>query len=61
MPCLIDGKRGICGLTDFGQEVVARYLDKRYRFNLFPKDLDGLQLILSRYIANDLEMVRFKV
>jgi len=60
VPCLIDRKRGICDATDFGQEV-ARYVDKRYRLNLFPKAFDGLQLILSRYIENDLEMVGFKV
>ncbi len=60
VPCLIDGKRGICDLTDFGQEV-AHYVDRHYRLNLFPKDLDGLQLILSCYIENDLESVGFKV
>jgi glutathione S-transferase len=60
VPCLIDGKRGICDATDFGQEV-ARYVDRRYRLNLFPKNLDGMQVILSRYIENDLESVGFKV
>ena len=60
VPCLIDGKRGICDTTDFGQEV-ARYVDTGYQLNLFPKDLEGLQLILSRYIENELEMVGFKV
>jgi len=60
VPCLIDGRHAICDLTDFGQEV-ARYVDRRYRLNLFPKKLDGLQLILSRYIENELEMVGFKV
>jgi len=60
VPCLIDGKRGICDVTDFGQEV-ARYVDRRYRLHLFPKNLDGLQLILSRYIENDLEILGFKV
>lgn len=60
MSCLIDGKRGICDVTDFGQEV-AHYVDRRYRLHLFPKALDGLQLILSRYIENDLESVGFKV
>ena len=49
VPCLIDGKRGICDVTDFGQEV-ERYVDRRYRLKLFPKDADGLQLILSRSI-----------
>ena len=60
VPCLLDGKRGICDVTDFGQEV-ARYVDRRYRLNLFPKNLDRMQLILSRYIENDLESVGFKV
>jgi glutathione S-transferase len=60
VPCLIDGKRAICDLTDFAQEV-AQYMDRRYRLRLFPKGFDGLQLILSRYIENDLEIVRFKV
>ena len=60
VPCLVNGKRGICDVTDLGQEV-ARYVDHRYRLQLFPEDLDGLQLILSRYIEQELEMVGFKV
>jgi glutathione S-transferase len=60
VPCLLDGKKAVCDLTDFGQEV-ARYLDRRFRLRLFPKDKEGMQLILSRYIENDLEMVGFKV
>lgn len=40
---------------------VARYVDWRYRLNLFPKNLDGMQVILSRYIENYLESVGFKV
>jgi glutathione S-transferase len=36
-------------------------LYRRYRLNLLPKAFDGLQLILSHYIENELEMVRFKV
>jgi glutathione S-transferase len=60
VPCLIDGTRGICGLTDFGQEV-AHYVDQRYRLRLFPKGFGGLQLIPSRYIEHVLEMVGFKV
>ena len=60
MPCLIDGRQAIGDLTDFGQEV-ARYVDRRYRLNLFPKELEGLQLVFSRYIETELEMVGFKV
>jgi glutathione S-transferase len=60
VPCLIDDKRAVCDVTDFGQEV-ARYLDKRFRLGLFPEGYEGIQFILSRYIENDLEMVGFKV
>ena len=60
VPCLVDGKRGICDVTEFGQEV-ARYVDDRYRLNLFPKEFEGIELILSRYIESDLESVGFKI
>jgi glutathione S-transferase len=60
VPCVVDGKQAVCDVTDFGQEV-ARYIDRRYSLNLFPKEVEGIQLILSRYIENDLEMVGFKI
>ncbi len=60
VPCVVDGKHSVCDATEFGQEV-ARYVDRRYELNLFPNKLEGLQLILSRYVENDLEMVGFKV
>lgn len=60
VPCLVNGKSGICDVTDLGQEV-ARYVNRRYRLGLFPQRLDGLQLILSRYIEQELEAVGFKV
>lgn len=60
VPCVMDAKGAVCDVTDFGQEV-ARYIDGRYKLNLFPEQFEGLQLILSRYIENDLEMVGFKV
>ena len=60
VPCVVDGKQAICDVTDFGQEV-ARYIDRHYHLDLFPKEFEGLQLILSRYIENDLEELGFKV
>lgn len=60
VPCLVDGKRALCDATDFGQEV-ARYVDRRFTLDLFPKEFEGIQLILSRYIENELESVGFKV
>jgi glutathione S-transferase len=60
VPCLVDGKRALCDTTDFGQEV-ARYVDRRFTLDLFPNEFEGIQLILSRYIENELESVGFKV
>jgi glutathione S-transferase len=60
VPCVVDGKQAICDVTDFGQEV-ARYIDRRYTLNLFPKEFEGIQHILSRYIEHDVEMVGFKI
>jgi len=60
VPCVIDGKTAVADFTDFGQEV-ARYVDRKYRLGLFPRDKEGVQTILARYIENDMEMVGFKV
>jgi glutathione S-transferase len=40
---------------------VARYIDRKYKLGLFPRDKEGIQAILARYIENDLEGVGFKV
>ncbi|MEK6632150.1 MAG: glutathione S-transferase N-terminal domain-containing protein [Nitrospirota bacterium] len=60
VPCIVDGKRALCDTTDLGQEV-ARYVDRRFMLDLFPKEFEGIQLILSRYIESELESVGFKV
>jgi glutathione S-transferase len=60
VPCLIDGKTAVTDFTDFGQEV-ARYVDRKYKLGLFPRDAEGVQAILARYIENDLESIGFKV
>jgi glutathione S-transferase len=60
VPCVIDGKKAVVDLSDFSQDV-SRYLDRRFRLGLFPKDKEGVQHILARYIENDIEMVEFKV
>ncbi len=60
VPCIIDGKMAVGDFTDFGQEV-ARYVDRKHKLGLFPRDKEGIQAILARYIENDLEGVGFKV
>jgi glutathione S-transferase len=60
VPCVVDGKRAVVDLTPFGQEV-ARYVDRKYRLGLFPRNKEGIQLILAQYIENQLEDVGFRV
>src|SRR2546422_3542261 len=60
VPCAVDGKHAVVDLTDFGQEV-ARYVDRRYRLGLFPRDKEGIQAVLARYIENELENIGFRV
>jgi len=60
VPCLIDGRTVVADFTDFGQEV-ARHIDRKYKLGLFPRDKEGIQGILARFIENDLEGVGFKI
>jgi glutathione S-transferase len=60
VPCIVDGKTAITDTTLFGQEV-ARYVDRKYRLGLFPRDKEGIQLVLAQYIENQLEDVGFRV
>ena len=60
VPCLLDGKTAVADFTDFGQEV-ARYVDRKYRLGLFPRDREGIQTVLAHYIENELENVGFRV
>jgi glutathione S-transferase len=60
VPCLVDGKTAVSDFTDFGQEV-ARYIDRKHKLGLFPRDKEGIQAILARYIECQLEDVGFRV
>jgi glutathione S-transferase len=60
VPCLVDGKIAVADFTDFGQEV-ARYADRKHRLGLFPRDKEGIQLILAQYIEGQLEDTGFRV
>ena len=60
VPCLVDGKTAVSDFTDFGQEV-ARYIDRKHKLGLFPRDKEGIQAILARYIESQLEDVGFRV
>lgn len=60
VPCLVDAKTAVSDFTDFGQEV-ARHIDRKHRLGLFPRDKEGIQAILARYIEAQLEDVGFRV
>jgi glutathione S-transferase len=60
VPCVLDGKRAVADTSDFGQET-ARYVDTKFKLGLFPKDKEGIQEILARYIEGEVEGIGFKV
>ena len=60
VPCVVDGKTAVSDFTDFGQEV-ARYVNAKHNLGLFPKDKEGIQTIVARYIENQLEHVGFRI
>src|SRR5260221_859381 len=60
VPCVVDGKTAVADTSDYGQEV-ARYVDRRFKLGLFPKDKDGIQSILARYIEGNLEDIGFRI
>jgi glutathione S-transferase len=60
VPCIVDARRAVADFTDFGQEV-ARYVDRKYRLGLFPRNREGMQTILARSIESQLEDIGFRV
>jgi glutathione S-transferase len=53
--------RSVIFETDEDSQVIAKYLDTRLQLGLFPKNLEGLQSILWRYIESELEGIGFKL
>lgn len=47
--------------TDENSQVIAKYIDSKLKLGLFPKQWDGLQRILWRYIDNDVEGATFRL
>jgi len=60
VPVIKDG-RNVIFETDENSQVIAKYLDAKLKLDLFPKQWDGLQRILWRYIDNDVEGVTFRL
>jgi glutathione S-transferase len=60
VPVIRDGKTVVFELNDDTQ-VIAKYLDSKFGLGLFPRELEGVQSILWRYIENEIESVAFKL
>jgi len=60
VPTIRDGREAIFELSDDTQ-VIAKYIDAKYSLGLFPRELEGVQSILWRYIESEVEGVGFKL
>ena len=60
VPIIRDG-RTVVFETDDNSQVIAKYLDDRLQLGLFPRDLEGVQSLLWRYLENEVEGFGFKL
>src|SRR6267154_3182425 len=60
VPIIREGKSVVFEVDDNSQ-VIAKYLDSKFRLGLFPWELEGVQSILWRYIENEIEGICFKL
>jgi glutathione S-transferase len=60
VPIVKDGKNVVFEVSEDSQ-VIAKYLDSKFRLNLFPAELEGVQFILWRYIESEVEGATFRL
>lgn len=60
VPIIRDGSAVVFELDDDSQ-VIAKYLDEKFKLDLFPAELRGIQYILWRFIENDVEGPAFRL
>ena len=60
VPIIRDGKSVIFEVSEDSQ-VIAKYLDSKLDLGLFPRELEGVQSILWRYIENEVEGLAFRL
>jgi glutathione S-transferase len=60
VPIIRDGKTVVFEISDESQ-VIAKYLDEKFKLGLFPRELRGLQNIIWHYIENDVEGLTFRL
>jgi glutathione S-transferase len=60
VPVIKDG-RNVVFETSEDSQVIAKYLDNRFQLELFPREFEGVQRILWRYIESEVEGHGFKL
>ncbi len=60
VPVIKDGKTVVFEMNDETQ-VIAKYLDDKFKLGLFPRELEGVQSIIWRCIESEIESVAFKL
>jgi len=60
VPVIRDGAKVIFDDTD-DQQIVAKYLDQKFKLGLFPAAQEGVQSILWRTIENEIEGATFRL
>jgi len=60
VPVIRDGAKIIFDDTD-DQQIVAKFLDKKFRLGLFPASHEGLQSLLWRHIESEVEGATFRL
>src|SRR5262249_40635786 len=60
VPIIRDGKSTVFEVSEESQ-VIAKYIDAKFKLGLFPWEHEGVQSILWRYIENDIEGFGFRL
>jgi glutathione S-transferase len=60
VPIIRDGKSVVFEVAEDSQ-VIAKYVDAKFRLALFPWAMEGVQSILWRYIESEIEGLTFKL
>ena len=60
VPIIRDGRRVVFEMSEESQ-VIAKYLDQKFRLHLFPAELEGVQAIVWRHIESQIEDVAFRL
>jgi glutathione S-transferase len=60
VPIIRDGVKVIFDDTD-DQQIIAKYLDQKFKLGLFPAALEGVQSIVWRTIENEIEGATFRL